>query len=398
MSSPSLEQTLNKEQSWALLALGFRPFFLAAGLFSIVAIALWALMYASKLQLPLHAISPSQWHAHEMIYGYSTAVIAGFLLTAVKNWTNQQTTQGPWLLCLILIWLAARVLLALGETLLAGGFDLLFLLCLNIALARPIIKVRQWRELAVLSKVLFLMLGNALFYLGALGYVTSGVRWAIEGGLYLIVGLVLMIGRRVVPLFIEWGLGEDKQLFNSKWLDFSSLFLFLLFFIAELASPGTAVSAWSALLLSIINGVRLIAWYRRRIWQKPLLWSLYLALWWIVLGFLIFPASIWLGVSKFIALHTLAYGGIGLITLSMMSRVALGHTGRDTHQPPRGMTYAFIALLLGATARVLLPLVLPQYYLWWVSVSQLLWLFAFAVFSFYYGPILSRARVDGQPG
>ena len=171
-----------------LLALGFRPFFLIAGIFAVLAIALWAVVYPAHVVLPLQGISSFQWHAHEMIYGYSVAVISGFLLTAVYNWTGIQTPRDWALATLVALWLVGRVALACGLLLVAGVFDALFLASLCVAVGRPLIQAKQWKQMAILGKLIFLLVLNCLFYLGALGVVEQGIYWGIYGGLYVVVG------------------------------------------------------------------------------------------------------------------------------------------------------------------------------------------------------------------
>lgn len=302
------------------------------------------------------------------------------------------------LLVLICVWAMARILLPLGYVLAAALFDLAFLLGLCAAVSYPIIKVRQWRQLAVLSKLVLLLVCNAAFYLDALNIATNnGIYLGIYGGLYLVVGLILMMARRVLPFFITNGVNQPVTLFNSKWLDNSSLILFLVFFISELFVHHAQASVYSAIGLFAVNAIRLIGWHCKGIWQKPLLWSLYLSLWSICIGFLLFAASYLDGSSKFIATHAFAYGGIGVITLAMMSRVSLGHTGRDLSQPPLLIALAFGLILIGALVRVALPLWLPLHYIVWIGISQGLWIAAFCMFVGVYLPILTQPRADGKP-
>lgn len=377
---------------------GFRPFFLCAGLFSILSMLLWMLIYLNQFQLPLDRIPGYQWHAHEMIYGYSLAVIAGFLLTAVQNWTGVQTIQGKPLLILAGLWLAARLALLSGNILAAALFDLLFILSLSAAVIHPVIQVKQWKQIAVIAKLLSLFVCNLLFYLGALGSIENGLYWGIYGGLYLVVGLILMMGRRVVPFFIERGVDQPVQLFNSQWLDGISLVSFLAFFVSIMVIPDQAFPAYMALVLFVVNAIRLLGWHTPGIWKKPLLWSLYLALWFVCLGFLLLAGHYFFGITEFAAIHAFAYGGIGSITLSMMSRVALGHSGRDISKLPAWMMFAFGIMVLGTLTRVACPLLFPDYYVGWIILSQIFWMIAFLIFTWQFTPILIKPRVDGNPG
>ncbi len=388
--------TAQKATQFSLFDQGFRPFFLGAGIFAIATIALWAGVYLLGVSIPMLSMSPFQWHAHEMIYGYSMAVIAGFLLTAVKNWTGISTLSGAGLAGLFLLWLIARICFAMGGSLLefAAGFDVFFTVVLVVAICRPIVISRQWKQMAIVSKVGIMLVLNMMFYAGLFGWLENGMFWGVYGGLYLLLGLVLTMGRRVIPFFIESGVGYQVSLFNSKWLDISSLIFFLGFFISELFLRNQAVSAFLALVLFVINAIRLIGWHTVGIWRKSLLWSIYLSFWFITLGFLIFAASHWFGVSIYLAIHAFAYGGIGLITIGMMSRVALGHTGREVGNPPKIIGYAFGSLLLGAVVRVVVPLFDTANYTSWIGLSQFFWVLAFFLFVVTYAPMLVKPRVE----
>ena len=379
----------------AFLEIGFRPFFAGAGILAIVAVSLWAGIYFTDLAIPVSLIGPAQWHAHEMIYGYAVAVIAGFLLTAVRNWTGVATLSGRSLLLLFLLWTGARICFVFFDSLvmLAGVFDTVFSIMLLVAVCRPVIIVRQWKQMAVVSKLVLILMFNGFFYCGVFGWIEQGVYWGIYGGLYLVLGLILTMGRRVIPAFIESGVDGYAALFNSRSLDVSSMLLFLGFFISEVFLNYPLLSNWLAFLLFIVNTVRLIGWHTAGIWRKSLLWSIYLSFWFICLGFLIFAVADVAGISKYLAIHAFAYGGIGLITIGMMSRVALGHTGRKVSEPPASAALAFSLLIAGAVVRVILPIVSMAYYDIWIGLSQLLWIIAFVIFVITYMPILIKPRL-----
>lgn len=385
---------------FALFNLGFRPFFLGAGVFALLSMSVWMASYALALPLPIESITAMQWHAHEMIYGYGLAVIAGFLLTAVKNWTGIQTLHGKALLGLFSVWVVARLLLLTGTSyiVLASLADLLFGLLLMAAVAHPIIKVRQWQQLAILSKLAIVVAANGLFYLGALGYVENGVHLSLYGGLYIIISLILVIGRRVIPFFIERGVEEKVKLRQYRWLDIAILLFFVLFFINELFIGRAEFTVLSASLLFLLNGFRLCNWHTPGIWKVTLLWGLYVSSWLINAGFLLMALQHWLEISRTLTVHLFTIGGIGLMTMSMMARVALGHTGRNIRQPSSLVGHALTILVLSAIFRVGLPLIDMDHYRWWVTASYLCWMLAFALFVFVYAPILIKPRPDGQTG
>tara|TARA_R110001592_G_scaffold7190_2_gene40555 strand:+ start:3244 stop:4452 length:1209 start_codon:yes stop_codon:yes gene_type:complete len=394
----------------AIFNLGFRVFFAGAGVFSFISIACWLVIYASlngALSIgsvlaffEFKTISPFQWHAHEMIYGYSLAVISGFLLTAVKNWTGIQTIHGYPLALLFGLWALARILWLAGDQyiFIAAFFDIFFIVCLCFAVASPIIATKQWRQMAILSKLFLLGLGNLAFYLEAFSYLEGGIQLAIYGGLYLVIGLILTIGRRIIPLFVENGVPYEVSLFNSKWLDMTSLFGFLGFFITEVFLSIDNLSIMFAGLMFIITSIRIIGWYTPGIWAKPLLWCFYLALFFIDLGFLLFVLAHLLDISPFLSVHAFAVGAIGIITMGMMARVSTGHTGRSLKNIPKTLLLALLILSAGAVVRVLLPLIAPDFSPIWVLLSGLLWLVSFGLFIFTFLPYWTQARVDQKYG
>lgn len=385
---------------FSIFVLGFRPFFLAAGFFSIISIALWMAMYVFGFSIPLNGLSSFHWHAHEMLFGYTMAVVAGFLLTAVKNWTGIHTLQHGKLLALLLLWVAARVCLLMGTNwiYLAAVFDLSFNVLLFIAALSPVIRVKQWSQVGIISKLSLLAIANLLFYLGVSGILEAGVYWGIYSGLYLLIALVLTMGRRVLPFFIEKGVGYPVQLKNSRLLDLSSLLLFLVFTLNEVFF-NFSITPYLSALLFIVTSLRLINWYTPGIWRVPLLWGLYGAFIAIDAGFALFTVMPFFPqITPSLAIHAMAFGGIGIITLSMMSRITLGHTGRDVRKPSAWIAIAQWLLVLGSVCRVLLPLFMMSAYVYLIGLAQLLWITAFIIFVSVNFPLLSKPRIDGAAG
>lgn len=389
-------------QSIALFRIGLRPFFLFGTVFSVVAVLIWFGLYQDALPTVGGShVSAVFWHAHAMIYGYAMAIIVGFLLAAVGNWTGLRTLHGPGLMWLAGFWLLARIMVFLpqpGALKAMALFDLLFAAMACVVILQPIIKARQWIQLGVWVKIVLLFAGNALFYLGLFGVLKDGVRLGIFTGLYVVVSMLLMMARRVLPFFIEKGVGYPVSLVNRRWLDGTSLVLMLVFTVLAVWWPMPALAAWAAAALCGVHAWRLAGWYTPGIWRVPLLWSLYLAYGWLVLGFALFAAAQWFGIDPMLSVHAFAYGGVGMMTLGMMARVSLGHTGRSVFSPPKQVPWMLGVLMVGAIVRVFMPLVAPALYGWWIVLSQILWVVAFSVFIWIYAPMLVRPRVDGRPG
>jgi uncharacterized protein involved in response to NO len=385
----------------AILNLGFRPFFAGAAAFAVLSMLVWMGIYIFGWQWPQVGLPATIWHAHEMIYGYGMAVIAGFLLTAVKNWTGVQTLYGIPLLLLFLLWLTARLLLlAGGAGVLAWAAlaDGMFNLMLVAAIAWPVFKVRQFKQFGILSKIILLMLANLLFYAGVLEIYPWGVQAGLYSGVYLVMALIFAMSRRVLPFFIERGVDQPVTLINRAWLDGASLFLFLAFWLADIAEPDSLLVAGLAGALCVLHTIRLAGWYTAGIRAKPLLWVLYLAYMAIAIGFALKVAVYVFGISPFLPLHAFTYGGIGLFTLGMMARVTLGHTGRNILEPPAAAAWMFGLLAIGSVIRVALPMFDAGHYILWMGVSQVLWILAFSLFLRVFLLMLFQPRTDGQFG
>ena len=384
-----------------LFRLGFRPFFLGAAIFAVVLVFVWMRVYFHGVELDFYGMTPTTWHAHEMIFGYAMAVIAGFLLTAIKNWTGRQTLRGPGLAILFLLWLLARLVPLTGLNVplaVWAMIDLLFMLLLVIAATIPVLKVKQYSQLGIVSKLVLLMLSNALFYLGAAGVIEQGERWGLYSGIYMVIALVLVMARRVIPFFIEKGVEGRVEIKNRRWVDTSSLVLLLGLWITDVFTSQELMVSIIAGMLTILHLVRMAGWYVALIWRKPLLWVLYLAYGFIVAGFALTAAESWYGLFPGLAMHAYAYGGIGVMTLGMMSRVILGHTGRNVFEPPKSFSWCFVLLVAGAMFRVVFPLFNMDMYSYWIGLSQLLWVAAFTVFIVITAPMLLKTRVDGRDG
>ena len=273
-----------------------------------------------------------------------------------------------------------------------------FNLALAIAVAIPLIQAKQMKQLGLVSKIVLLSMANAGFYLGVLGLLEQGVRWGLYSALYLILSLIFVMARRVVPFFIERGVGYPVQLVNRVWVDRSSLVLMLLFWLVDVFSAWTGLAALLAAALFAVHALRLWDWHTPGVWRKPLLWVLFLAYGGALLGFLLKALAGVLPLSPYLAVHAFAVGGIGLMTVGMMARVILGHTGRDIQQAPRWLALVFVALLLALVARVALPVIVPGHAFAWMALALAAWLYAYAVFLGIHAPMLLKPRVDGQPG
>lgn len=378
--------------------LGFRAFFALAGLAALILIVLWSAMINGELTHDNY-FSQNYWHAHEMLLGYAVAVIAGFLLTAVKNWTGLPTLTGDRLAGLCLLWLYGRVV-PFYEGLLPNGLialiDFAFLPVLAMVIAKPILQVKQFKNLVFVGLLLVLALGNGLIHAEILALNDNTAWLGIQLVLATIITIILVIAGRVFPFFTERGL-PGTLLIKNPLFDTLSIVSALLVFALELADISGTLLALAALFAVAANGVRLSGWYTRKIWYVPLLWVLFIGYGWIVLGFAFTVLSAYEWVLPTLSLHAFTLGGIGVLTLGMMARVALGHTGRAL-RVSNAMAISFVLINVAAFLRVLLPVFLPGWYDSFIYVSTFSWLAAFSLFVYVYGPILNSVRIDGQDG
>jgi uncharacterized protein involved in response to NO len=378
--------------------LGFRPFFLLSGIFAVALMALWIPAFTGGRALSTY-YGQIGWHSHEMIFGYTVGVIAGFLLTSVRNWTGRSTATGGSLATLVTLWLLGRILPFFAATMPAWSIsvaDLAFLPALTASIGLPLVRHGEKRNLLFLPLMLGLFAANLLVHLEVLGLVPDVARHGIFLGLYLVVLLIVIMGGRVIPFFTERALPGVviKRRPIIEWLAPLTVIAFML---AELLFPNSEVAGALAGLAGIINGVRLISWYRHRYWKVPLLWVLHLGYGWIVIGFLLKAAASFGAIAPQFTVHAFTVGGIGVLTLGMMARVSLGHTARPL-KVESSMVIAFILINLAAVLRGLLPSILPLWFSQLVILSGILWIAAFLMFVIVYAPILTRPRIDGQPG
>lgn len=395
-----MNKFLNELSNRAIFNLGFRIFFASGAFYAALCMALWIFIYRSADLSAYVRILPQYWHGHEMVFGYAMAIVAGFLLTAVGNWTGLAMPSGKSLCLMWMPWLAARVIfIVLPQCLwLAVLLDTLFTLMLLWGIGKPILEVKQWRQMGILSKIVLMILANMLCLAAAFGW-HIGWYYGLYLGVFVIIGLVLTIGRRVTPFFIKNGAGYPFEPRNSAWIDRISLAGFVAFFIFEICTPWKTAASLCALISALAQTWRLQGWHTQGIWKRPLLWSMFISMGLIVLGqFLYFLRLFVPRITDSLAMHMMAVGGIGLLTLSMMARVSLGHSGRNIHQPPKTVPWALGLLVAATIFRVLLPLIAPQQMPVWIVHAQVLWVIAFLMLVISYFSIWSTPRIDGRPG
>jgi len=386
-----------------LLGRGFRPFFLAAGLQAVSSVLAWLAIFAGIAPAPAW-ISPSLWHAHEMVYGFVAAAAAGFLLTAAPTWTQSRPLSGAPLGLLAALWLAGRVAMALAGLLphaLVALVDLAFLPALAYAVGRAIVASRQRRNYGFPAVLSALALANAGAHLDALGVWPGAASVCLHAGVDLAIVLIVVVGGRITPSFTANALrrdGIEAAVRTRPTLDRAAIVAVVGVAFANLLCPRTFASGVMALFASLAVALRMSGWRTRYTLRDPLVLSLHLGYAWVAIGLAAIAIADLGGVIPWsVGLHAETTGAIGTMVLAVMTRVALGHTGRPL-LAPRAATGAYLLVSLAALARTGGALLAPDFYLQVVACAGLIWAAAFAVFLFHYAPILVRPRVDGLPG
>jgi uncharacterized protein involved in response to NO len=381
-----------------LFALGFRPFFLLAGFFAIFLVAAWVPVFVGGFAFNTY-YGQLGWHSHEMIFGFTSAVVAGFLLTAVRNWTDTPTPTGGYLAAMAVLWLGGRIMPLFPETLpgwLIALVDLAFLPAVAIGVGVPLVQKGERRNLIFLLLVAGLFVANLQVHLDLLGYGQQPAGSGVFLGLHIVILLIVIMGGRVIPFFTERAL---QGVVIRRWtvIEWLAPITALAFLCAELFRADMVVVGACAASAAIVNGVRLASWYTHRFWRVPLLWVLHLGYGWLVVGFCLEAAAAFRAIPPQSTTHAFTAGGIGVLTLGMMARVALGHTARPLRVGP-AMAVAFGLLNLSAFLRALPPIWYPEQFSEFVMFSGALWCIAFIIFVSVYVPILTQPRIDGRPG
>lgn len=377
-----------------ILSYGFRPFFLLASLWGGAAVPLWLLAYRGQIHLS-DTYGDLAWHAHELIFGYAAAVICGFLFTAIPNWTGRFPVKGGPLLFLTVIWALGRLAMLGADRIglaTAAVIDLLFLVAVIGYAAREIIAGSNWRNLRVLVLVAALLAGNILFHVQVLR--GEPTELALRLSIAAVIALIVLIGGRVTPSFTRnWLVKRAKPLplpFGRP--DALAIGATVIALLAWLLAPAATVTAGLALLAAVLLVNRLVRWRGWPTWREPILAILHIAYAFVPTGFLLLGASVaWPALVPASAVtHTWTVGAIGTMTLAMMTRASLGHTGRALKASPATITL-YAAMLIAAVARIAAALA-PDFAMPLLALAGAGWTIALLGFAVVYGPILTAAR------
>jgi uncharacterized protein involved in response to NO len=390
-----LEDPAAAPRGFALWALGFRPFYFLAAAYASLSVLLWVLEYAGWLPVPF--LEAPTRHAHEMLFGYAFAVIAGFLFTAVRNWTDRPTPTGGWLAAIVALWIAARIAVLFGGPVLAGVLNLAFPVAVAIGIAIPMARSRNRRNyffVPLLVAVGFAALAVHLAVMGVLPWEARTVSIAIA--LDVVMFIIAVVGGRVMPMFTNNAIpGAGAR--RVAWIEKAALGGLLLLIVADLFAAPPAVLAPLAIVVALAHAARLALWHPWRTLRTPLVWVLHFAYAWVPIHLLLRACAALGAVAPQFAIHALTIGAIGGMTIGMMTRTARGHSGLPLVADRYDVTcYALIEL--AALVRVFGGMALLESYRATVVLSGLCWTGAFALYAIRYWPVLTRPRLDGKPG
>ncbi len=379
----------------ALFSYGFRPFFAGASVFALIVVPVWLLIWEGALEFQGH-FPIIDWHIHEMIFGYGSAVLAGFLFTAVPNWTGRMPIKGWPLALLFFVWILGR--LALWGALTTSPLAVLvidgsFLLLVAAMIAREVIAGKNWRNLKVLVPVLLLAAGNILYHLEVL--LVGSSDYGRRLGIALLVFLIMLIGGRIIPSFTRNWLAKERSKEGPMPVTFGrfdglGLLVGAMAMMGWVLAPETSVSGLLLLLAGVLHVARLTRWRGQAVLASPLLVMLHLAYFFVPIGLMVSGFAAFGLMEQVAAVHLLGIGAVGGMTVAVMMRASLGHTARPLVAGPV-LSIGFVLLLLAALARIAgnaLPLVEFD----GVHLSGGLWTLSFALLCLRLLPWLLRAN------
>lgn len=391
-----------EQKIFPLFRLAFRPFFLGAALYSILALLIWAASLSGILSFSPYG-NPIWWHAHEMIFGFSFAVIIGFLLTAIQNWTGIPSIRGWKLVLLFSSWAVSRVILMFNFTpsYLILAIDITTPLLAAFFLWQNVSAGKHWKNLFFAPILVLFALANTISHVAIIEQMPQLSSSAFSLLVMLVTLVMCIIGGRVIPFFTSKGTGTDKTapIAAIEFLSLAPLWLFVVLAIINsfVTLPAILLSA-VLIIAGLANLVRFIRWRPWITFSVPLLWSLHCAYLFIPLGLTAYGiANLVSPESSTNVLHLITVGAMGNLIIAMMARVSLGHTGR-TLSPKPIMSLAFLCVVIAAPVRAILLIAVPQLTLFSYQLSAGLWIAGYAIFVACYAKMLCTPRVDGHPG
>ena len=373
--------------------MAFRPFYTLAAIMGAISILLWGFGYQGTPELPSF-----YWHAHEMIWGYAGAVVVGFLLTAVATWTGQPPTRGGVLFGLTAFWLLARITVFIpGAAAAAGVFGTVFFWYAAICMALPVIRSRNSRNYIAVAALFLFGLTHAVFHLYLQPFHAAALLNGLLAGLVMVAGFIGLVGMRIIPFFTAKRLSAP-QVSSPMWVALSALVLPMLMAVLMMLQIALPLAGLLGIAAGIINLVQVHRWWAKGVMREPMLWVLFAGYAFTALGLLVTGLAMWLPAWLSLGVHLIGVGGIGLLTVGMMARTALGHTGHPIYPAPKPIPLAFWLMILATLTRILAAFVSGTAYTHSIRCSAALFALSLLLYAWRYVPWLLQPRADGKPG
>lgn len=405
MSFVNIEEPINNNKKFVLFAYGFRPFFLATGLYAVISMIPWFsfLFQENSIFKNILTVSeqPTIWHSHEMLFGYVSTAIAGFLLTAVPNWTGCKPQRGAPLIFLSLVWLLGRAgFWTMHQLPYLYHIDLLLFPMVAIIKAPPLIRAGKLQNMAFLVIILVLFLCNCVVHYGLANDNYETARTGMNIAIYIVIILIGIIGGRIIPGFTKNTLRRDgiaENIRSYPLLDKAILLGVLIVGTSEIILGLNKFIGTLSLIVGIMHSVRLSFWQGWKTFHEPLLWVLHIGYVWLPMGFLLKGLSAFNIVDYNIATHCFTSGLMGLMILGVMTRASLGHTGREL-KVSRLTILSYYSILLAVLFRTIIPALDLVEYMDAIKFSAIFWIAGYIIFLIVYSPILLLPRTDGRDG
>lgn len=384
-----------------LFSEGFRIFFPAAGVFAALAVPFWTFAFLDGWSAD-GAATIRLWHAHEMYFGYAIAALAGFLLTAMPNWTGTTALGHPGLTALFGLWLVGRIAMAASVAfgvVAIAVLDVLFPAALVAYATGVLWRAGNKRNFVVIAVVAVIVVADLAFHLALLDLLRISPQAALGAVLNALVLLIALIGGRVVPAFTQNALaraGKFRPMRTVRGLDALALLTTACILPVDLVAPETRGAAAVTLVAALANTLRFLTWQTERTLNAPILWVLHLGYLWLIAGLYMKGLAASLpGLAGLVWVHALAIGAVGTMTLAIMTRAALGHTGRPLRAAPMTV-FAYLLVSLGAVARIIAPELPGDWFVRVLAVAGGAWALAFASFLYVYVPVCAAPRLGAQ--
>lgn len=391
-----LKNTIMKLAQHPFFAMAFRPLYPLAAIYGAISVLLWAFGYQGTAALPSHF-----WHAHEMIWGYSGAIAVAFLLTAVATWTGQPAIGKERLVILVLLWLASRLFAFIPViTVLSGVLGVAFYWYAGFLMWQSVYAARSQRNYIAALALFVFGLTQAAFHVHLWTFSADGLSNNLVAGLVMMAGFIGLIGSRIIAFFTSRRLNSPQPP-SPMWLMFAPLVLPIIMAILMVAGMALPLAGFLGIICGSLGLIQVGRWYVAGVEKEPLLWTLHLGYAFTSTGLIVLGTAPLQHITMTLGVHLIAVGGIGLLTISMMTRTALGHTGRSLYPAPNPMPFAFICMAVAAIIRALAAVAIqlfPTVSILSMRLSGVLFAVALLLYAYRYLPWLMSPRIDGKAG